>query len=109
MRDTFTPAARRTVASCRRMAAGASAPQTWCDFLMFALLQDESLASAAMQRRGISAGSLLTLRHSQQALEHASTHLQQDADIISDECSAHAEQVIELDDPLEFTQIKSVY
>ncbi len=105
MRDTFTPAARRTVASCRRMAAGASAPQTWCDFLMFALLQDESLASAAMQRRGISAGSLLTLRHSQQALEHASTHLQQDADIISDECSAHAEQVIELDDPLEFTQI----
>ena len=105
MRETLTPAARRTVASCRRMAAGASAPQTWCDFLMFALLQDESLAAAAMQRRGISAGSLLTLRHSQQALEHASTHLQQDADVISDECSAHAEQVIELDDPLEFTQI----
>ena len=105
MRETLTPAARRTVASCRRMAAGASAPQTWCDFLMFALLQDESLAAAAMQRRGISAGSLLTLRHSQQALEHASTHLQQDADVISDECSAHAEQVIELDDPLEFRQI----
>ena len=87
------------------MATGSSAPQTWCDFLIFALLQDESLAAAAMQRLGISAGLLLTSRHSPQSLEQAAAHLHSDADNITDDCSPTARPVAEVDDPLEFIQI----
>ncbi|MBC7965424.1 MAG: thiamine phosphate synthase [Fuerstia sp.] len=105
MRESLTPAARRTVASCRRMATGSSAPQTWCDFLMLALLQDESLASAAMERLGISADLLLTSRHSPQSLEQAVAHLRSDAECITDDCSPTAKPVAEVDDPLEFVQI----
>ena len=88
------------------MAAGAAAPQTWCDFLMFALLQDESLAAAAMQRLGISVETLLTPRHSREVLEHAATHLQSPADIDPDECSIHGStKSVESDDPLVLIQI----
>lgn len=87
------------------MAAGAAAPQTWCDFLMFALLQDESLAAAAMQRLGISVESLLTSRHSPQALEQATVHLQSNAVIHPDECSTHGPRSVEPDDPQILIQI----
>ena len=105
MEQSLTPAAGRTVASCRRMAAGDAAPQTWCDFLMFALLQDESLAAAAMQRLGILAESLLTPRHTPQALEQAATHLQSNAYVVADECPTHGSRSVEPDDPLVLIQI----
>ena len=105
MLESLTPAAGRTVASCRRMAAGATAPQTWCDFLMFALLQDESLAAAAMQRLGISVESLLTPRHSPQTLEQAATHLQSNVYVHPDECSTHGARSVEPDDPQVLIQI----
>lgn len=87
------------------MATGSTAPQTWCDFLMLALLHDESLAAAAMQRLGISAELLLTSRHSPQSLEQAAAHLHSDAHSITDDCSPMARSVAEVDDPLEFVQI----
>lgn len=106
MLETLTAAAGRTVASCRRMAAGATAPQTWCDCLMIALLQDESLAAAAMQRLGISVESLLSPRHSPQALEQAVAHLQSPADIHPDLFPTHgATRSVEPDDPLVLIQI----
>ena len=105
MREPLTPAARRTIAMCRRMATGSIAPQAWCDFLMFALLEIESLAGAALQRLGISAESLLLLRHSQQTLDQAAGLLQADTDGMTDECSPHAASAVALDDPLEFIQI----
>ena len=105
MLESLTPAAGRTVASCRRMAAGTTAPQTWCDFLMFALLQHESLAAAAMQRLGISVESLLTARHSPQALEQAAVQLQSNAYSHPDECSTPGAKSVEPDDPLVLIQI----
>ena len=105
MQAPLTPAARRTVASCRRMANGSSAPQEWCDFLMFALLQHESLAAAALDRLGVSAESLLTSRHSPSKLEHATTHLHSDGDSIETDCSPYAGSVVEMDDPQQFIQI----
>lgn len=105
MLQTLTPAAERTVASCRRMAAGATAPQTWCDFLMFALLKNESLAAAAMQRLGISGDSLLSLRHSPAALQQAATYLQSNADTHPEECATLGERSVEPDDPLVLIQI----
>jgi len=87
------------------MATGTAASQTWCDFLMFALLQHESLAAAALQRLGVSIESLLKERHSSQTLEHAATHLSCDSDNIETDCNSNAGSVAELDDPLEFIQI----
>lgn len=88
------------------MAAGTTAPQTWCDFLMFALLQDESLAAAAMERLGISVESLLTPRHSQQALEHAAACLHSPEDIGPEEFPIHGTtRSVESDDPLVLIQI----
>jgi len=87
------------------MAAGAAASQTWCDFLMFALLQDESLAAAAMQRLGISVESLLSPRHSPQALEQADTHLQSNPYIHTDECSKQGASLAEPEDPQVLIQI----
>lgn len=105
MEESLTPAAGRTVACCRRMAAGDAAPQTWCDFLMFALLQDESLAAAAMQRLGILAESLLAPRHTPQALEQAATHLRSSAYVVPDECPTRGSRSLEPDDPLVLIQI----
>ena len=105
MQAPLTPAARRTIASCRRMANESSPPQEWCDFLMFALLQHESLAAAALQRLGVSIESLLKERHSSQTLERAATHLNCDTDNIETDCNPNAGSVVELDDPLEFIQI----
>jgi len=87
------------------MAHGSSAPQEWCDFLMFALLQHESLAAAALQRLGVSAVSLLADRHSALSLEHATTHLHSDADRIETDCDPNAGSIVEIDDPQEFIQI----
>lgn len=87
------------------MANGSSAPQEWCDFLMFALLQHESLAAAALQRLGVSAESLLADRHSASRLEHATTHLHSDADSIETDCDPNAGSVVQIDDPLDFVQI----
>jgi len=87
------------------MATGTVASQTWCDFLIFALLQQESLAAAALQRLGVSVESLLRARHSSQTLEHAATHLNCDTDNFETDCNPNAGSVVELDDPLEFIQI----
>ncbi len=105
MQAPLTPAARRTIASCRRMVNESSTPQEWCDFLMFALLQHESLAAAALQRLGVSLESLLKERHSSQTLERAATHLNCDTNNIETDCNPNAGSVVELDDPLEFIQI----
>ncbi len=105
MQDSLTPAAGRTVASCRRMTGGATAPQLWCDFLMLALLQDESLAAAAMRRLGISVETLLASRHSLQALEDATAHLRSNAAVTSDIGLSHGTPTVELDDPPAFVRI----
>ena len=72
---------------------------------MFALLQHESLAAAAMQRLGISVESLLTARHSPQALEQAAVQLQSNAYSHPDECSTPGAKSVEPDDPLVLIQI----
>ena len=72
---------------------------------MFALLQQESLAAAALQRLGVSVESLLTDRHSSTALQRAATHLNCDTDNIETDCHPNAGSIVELDDPLEFIQI----
>lgn len=87
------------------MASGSSTPQEWCDFLMLALLQHESLAAAALQRLGVSAESLLADRHSASSLETATTHLHSDAESIESNCNSNPGSIVEIDDPLEFIQI----
>ena len=72
---------------------------------MFALLQHESLAAAALQRLGVSAESLLAARHSALQLEHATNHLHSDVDTIETDCSSNVGSVVEIDDPLEFIQV----
>jgi thiamine-phosphate pyrophosphorylase len=49
----MTPGAARTVARCRRQAGVLAQTDSWAAFLVLALLQDESLASACLQRLGI--------------------------------------------------------
>ena len=49
----MTPGAARTVARCRRQAGVLARTDSWAAFLVLALLQDESLASACLQRLGI--------------------------------------------------------
>lgn len=72
---------------------------------MFALLRQESLAAAALQRLGVSVESLLTQRHTSTALQRAATHLNCDTDNIETEINPNTGAVVELDDPLEFIQI----
>lgn len=72
---------------------------------MFALLQHESLAAAALQRLGVSAESLLAERHSVSSLENATTHLHSDAECIETDCNSNPGSIVEIDDPLEFIQI----
>ncbi len=72
---------------------------------MFALLQQESLAAAALQRLGVSVESLLKERHSSQTLELAATHLNCDAENFDTECILNAGSMVEFDDPQEFIQI----
>ncbi|MEI7702204.1 MAG: hypothetical protein WCK86_20580, partial [Planctomycetia bacterium] len=49
----FTPAAERTVQSCRELAMGASSPDVWAAGLILTLLNDESLASACLKKFGV--------------------------------------------------------
>lgn len=105
MEQLLTPAARRTVESCRRISHGSRAPQEWCDFLMLGLLEIESLAAAALQRLGASADLLLSVRHSQRALSKATECLLAAGDIVVDQSWQHATTVVQLDDPLELVQI----
>jgi thiamine-phosphate pyrophosphorylase len=49
----MTPGAARTIARCRRQAGSLARTDSWSAFLVLALLQDESLASACLQRLGI--------------------------------------------------------
>ena len=49
----FTPAAERTVQSCRELAMGASNPDVWAACLILTLLNDESLASACLKQFGV--------------------------------------------------------
>ena len=49
----FTPAAERTVQSCRELALGASSPDVWAACLILTLLNDESLASACLKQFGV--------------------------------------------------------
>lgn len=51
----FTPAAERTVQSCRELAMEASNPDVWAACLILTLLNDESLASACLKQFGVTA------------------------------------------------------
>ncbi|MCA9009525.1 MAG: thiamine phosphate synthase [Planctomycetaceae bacterium] len=58
------------------MATQESESQTWCDFLLLAILVDDSLAAAAMRRLGVSAEFLLGSRYSPEHIAHATAQLQ---------------------------------
>ena len=72
---------------------------------MFALLEHESLAAAALQRLGVSADSLLGERHSASSLQDATTHLHVEVDGLETDCNPNAGSIVEIDDPQEFIQI----
>lgn len=76
MQELLTPAARRIVVLCRLMTTQESMSQTWCDFLLLAILCDDSLAAAAMRRMGVSMESLLGPRYSPESLAEAAMRLQ---------------------------------
>lgn len=117
---SMTPGAARTVARCRRQAGVLARTDSWAAFLVLALLQDESLASACLQRLGITrdrlSGGLLGAEVAQLAAQsddndHAvevashdpeTTHLE--AGICSQ--AGTTSQILEaLNDPLEFTRV----
>lgn len=72
---------------------------------MLALLEQESLAAAALKRLGVTVDSLLTERHSSQVLDHARTQLDSDDTSEAQYGSPQNTPVKECDDPLEFIQI----
>jgi len=52
-RPDFTPAAQRTLRICRRLAGDSPESDVWTGHLLLALLLDQSLASACLNRLGI--------------------------------------------------------
>ena len=117
----MTPGAARTVARCRRQAGVLARTDSWAAFLVLALLQDESLASACLQRLGITrdwlSSGLLGAEVAQLAAQ-SDTDDDDDLDIESLDpetmpveasvCSkaGAASQILEaLNDPLEFTRV----
>jgi thiamine-phosphate pyrophosphorylase len=117
----MTPGAARTVARCRRQAGVLAGTDSWAAFLVLALLQDESLASACLQRLGITrdwlSSGLLGAEIAQLAAQ-SDTDGDDDLDIESLDpetmpleasvCSKSgaASQILEaINDPLEFTRV----
>ncbi len=117
----MTPGAARTVARCRRQAGVLARTDSWAAFLVLALLQDESLASACLQRLGITRGWLSTGLLGAEVGQLAAQLDTEDDDELDAEsldpetmpleasvCSTTgaASQIIEaLNDPLEFTRV----
>ena len=127
----MTPGAARTVARCRRQAGALARTDSWSAFLVLALLQDESLASACLQRLGITrdwlSSGLLGAEVAQLAAQtnyvdrdtsycHDDTIEGMEVDLLDSEtmpleasvCSktGTASKILEaLNDPLEFTRV----
>lgn len=87
------------------MASASSEPQMRCDFVVLALLLDESLASAALNRLGVTPVALLSDRYSRRVLDDAAAHCQSDAETLTDESFAERQMSVHPDDPLEFIQV----
>ena len=115
----MTPGAARTVARCRRQAGVLAQTDSWAAFLVLALLQDESLASACLQRLGITrnwlSGGLLGAEVAQLAAQSEDDEGRDDESLDSETmpleasvCSktGAASQIREaVNDPLEFTRV----
>ena len=117
----MTPGAARTVARCRRQAGVLARTDSWAAFLVLALLQDESLASACLQRLGITRGWLISGLLGAEVAQLAAQSYDEDDNGIGTEtldsdtmpleasvCSkaGAASQILEaLNDPLEFTRV----
>jgi thiamine-phosphate pyrophosphorylase len=117
----MTPGAARTVARCRRQAGVLARTDSWAAFLVLALLQDESLASACLLRLGITrdwlSSGLLGAEVAQLAAQSDDEDDEDigaetlDSDIMPLEASVcskvgAASQILEaLNDPLEFTRV----
>lgn len=117
----MTPGAARTVAQCRRQAGVLARTDSWAAFLVLALLQDESLASACLQRLGITrdwlSSGLLGAEVAQLAAQAESDDDEEvevesldpetmplEASVCSK--SGAASQILDaLNDPLEFTRV----
>jgi len=87
------------------MASASSEPQMRCDFVVLALLLDESLASAALNRLGVTPEALLSDRYSRRVLDDAAAHCRSSAETLSDECFADRPMSVHPEDPLEFIQV----
>ena len=117
----MTPGAARTVARCRRQAGVLARTDSWAAFLVMALLQDESLASACLQRLGITRNWLSRGLLGAEVAQLAAEPENEDDDELDVEsldpdtmpleasvCSkaGAAAQILEaLNDPLEFTRV----
>ena len=117
----MTPGAARTVARCRRQAGVLARTDSWAAFLVLALLQDESLASACLQRLGITRDWLSSGLLGAEVAQLAAQPENEDDDELDVEsldpdtmpleasvCSkaGAAAQILEaLNDPLEFTRV----
>jgi thiamine-phosphate pyrophosphorylase len=105
MRDTLTPAAQRTIDLCRELAGASTVAQTWCDFLMLALILDESLASAALKRLGVVAEVLLSERLALQELRDAAAYWRSKNEIATDEYLVDRTLSVSANDPPEFIRV----
>ena len=117
----MTPGAARTVARCRRQAGVLARTDSWAAFLVMALLQEESLASACLQRLGITRDWLSSGLLGAEVAQLAAQPENEDDDELDVEsldpdtmpleasvCSkaGAAAQILEaLNDPLEFTRV----
>jgi thiamine-phosphate pyrophosphorylase len=105
-RPDFTPAAQRTLRICRRLAGDSSESDVWTGHLLLALLWDQSLASACLNRFGITQDWIRTGHLGSDVAQAAQRHLD-----LSHETTE--ESVVEItvspldtiNDPAEFTRV----
>ncbi len=102
----LTPAAERTVARCRKLAAAAASQDSWVGFLLLTLVRDESLASACLNRLGITREWLMAGQLGDDVADAAAIDEEPDhADYEGEGCQPARRSVEALDDPMDFSRV----
>jgi thiamine-phosphate pyrophosphorylase len=105
-RPDFTPAAQRTLRICRRLAGDSLESDVWAGHLLLALLLDQSLASACLNRFGITQDWVGTGHLGSDVAQAAQRH----SDLSHENSDESVVEIIvspleAINDPAEFTRV----
>jgi thiamine-phosphate pyrophosphorylase len=102
----LTPAAQRTVARCRQLAAESARLESWVSCLVLTLLLDESLASACLNRLGITREWLIAGELGAEIARLAAMNDEGDQAIeLAEQVVPSIEPLEAINDPLDLTRV----